>query len=86
MVHRNLGWAYYRTNNDVAKAIASYEKAVACNAKDPRLFTELDQLYELGNVDPDKRLAILEKNRDGRANATTAICGWIWRAGAGRAV
>jgi len=63
LVHRNLGWAYYRTNSDVAKAMASYEKAVAGNAKDARLFTELDQLYELGNAPVEKRVALFEKNR-----------------------
>ncbi|MCL5281887.1 MAG: DUF5107 domain-containing protein, partial [Planctomycetes bacterium] len=63
LVHRNLGWAYYRTQNDVAKATASYERAVACNNKDARLFTELDQLYELGNAPVEKRVALFEKNR-----------------------
>lgn len=63
LVHRNLGWAYYRTQNDVAKAMASYEKAVACNTSDARLFTELDQLYELGNAPVEKRVALFEKNR-----------------------
>ncbi len=58
--HRNLGWAYYRTQNDVPKAIASYERAVACDSDDARLFAELDQLYEIGNVDPHKRLDILQ--------------------------
>jgi tetratricopeptide (TPR) repeat protein len=62
-VHRNLGWAYYRTGNDVAKAIASYEKAVACNANDARLFAELDQLYELGNAPVEKRLAVMDAHR-----------------------
>jgi tetratricopeptide (TPR) repeat protein len=62
MVHRNLGWAYYRTQDNVPEAIASYEKAVACNHDDPRLFTELDELYELGNTPPEKRLALLEKH------------------------
>jgi len=60
--HRNLGWAYYRTQSDVAKAVASYEKAVACNSADPRLFTELDELYELSNADPAQRLALFEKH------------------------
>ena len=31
-------------------------------ASDPRLYTELDELYELGNADPAKRMALLEKN------------------------
>ena len=60
--HRNLGWAYYRTQNDVSKAIASYEKAIVCNSADARLFAELDQLYEMGNADPAKRLEVLQKN------------------------
>ncbi len=60
--HRNLGWAYYRTRNDIPKAITSYEKAIECNGDDARLFVELDQLYELGNVDPARRLAILQKH------------------------
>ncbi|MCU0918353.1 MAG: DUF5107 domain-containing protein [Planctomycetes bacterium] len=63
LAHRNLGWAYHRTSNDVARAIASYEKAVACNRDDPRLFAELDQLYELGNVPVEKRLALVDQNR-----------------------
>ena len=51
-VHRNLGWAYYRVKNDVARAIGCYEQALACGDLDPRLFLELDTLYEFGNVAP----------------------------------
>jgi len=61
-VHRNLGWGYYRGLSDVPKAIQSYEQAVARANQDPRWFLELDTLYELGNVDPTRRLAALEKN------------------------
>jgi len=50
--------------HDVAGAIESYEKAVACNSLDPRLFFELDVLYERGNVLPDRRLAMLETHRE----------------------
>jgi tetratricopeptide (TPR) repeat protein len=64
LVHRNLGWAYYRTEKNVPKAIASYEKAVACNSKDPRLYAELDNLYEAGNAPIEKRLALLENNHE----------------------
>jgi tetratricopeptide (TPR) repeat protein len=63
-LHRNLGWGYYRTQNDIAKAIASYEKAVEYDSKNARAFAELDRLYELGNVAPNKRLEMLEKNHD----------------------
>jgi tetratricopeptide (TPR) repeat protein len=60
--HRNLGWAYYRTTDDIPKAIASYEKAVACEGKDARLISELDRLYELGNTAPQVRLDMLREH------------------------
>ena len=63
-VHRNLGWASYRVKNNVAAAIASYEKALGCDRRDPRLFLELDRLYEVGNIPPAKRLAVLQPNHD----------------------
>jgi tetratricopeptide (TPR) repeat protein len=61
-VHRNLGWAYFRAQDNVEKAITSYEKAITCDSNDPRLFAELDVLYEAGGHPPQKRLALLEKN------------------------
>lgn len=61
-LHRNLGWGYYRMQNDIAKAMVSYEKAVACDSTNARAFAELDRLYELGNVSPTKRLEMLEKH------------------------
>ena len=61
-VHRNLAWAYYRTENNIPKAITSYEKAVSCNNKDPRLYVELDRLYEVENRSLPTRLALLERN------------------------
>ncbi len=61
-VHRNLGLVYARTENNIPKAIASLEKAVACDKKDPRVYYELDLLYEAGGVSPDKRLKLLEDN------------------------
>lgn len=64
IVHRNLGLAYARIKNDISKAITSLEKAVACNPNDPRLYYELDQLYEISGVSPEKRLALLEKNHE----------------------
>jgi tetratricopeptide (TPR) repeat protein len=63
-VHRNLGWAQYRVKNELGKAVASYEKALGCNQLDPRLFLELDTLYEFANVPPERRLAALEKNHE----------------------
>jgi tetratricopeptide (TPR) repeat protein len=64
IVHRNLGWAYYRTEKDVPKAVASYERAVARNRRDARLYFELDRLYEAGNVSLDRRLALFENNHE----------------------
>jgi tetratricopeptide (TPR) repeat protein len=63
-VHRNLGFANYRARNDVKAAVDCYEKAIACSGTDPRLFLELDTLYELANVAPDRRLAALDKNHE----------------------
>ena len=64
LVHRNLGWGYYRTKRDIAKAIAGYEKAVACDSYNPRFYTELDRLYERGNISINRRLALFEKNHE----------------------
>jgi tetratricopeptide (TPR) repeat protein len=61
-VHRNLGFAYSHFENDMEKSIASYEKALACNQEEPRLFYELDLAYEAGGVSPQKRLELLQKN------------------------
>jgi len=63
IVHRNLALAYARIRNDIPKAIASMERAISCNKNDPRLYLELDELYEAGGVAPEKRLALLEKNQ-----------------------
>jgi tetratricopeptide (TPR) repeat protein len=61
-VNRNLGLAYTQVENDIQKAIACLEKADACDSTDPRLFYELDVLYEAGGVSPEKRLILLQKN------------------------
>jgi len=60
--HRNLGFAYARIENNVIKAIASLEKAIECDNEDPRVYYELDLLYEAGGVSPQKRLDLLEDN------------------------
>jgi len=64
IVHRNLGLAYARVENDVSKAITSLEEAVACNREEPRFYLELDLLYEDGGISAEKRLAVLEKNHN----------------------
>jgi tetratricopeptide (TPR) repeat protein len=57
IVHRNLGFGYAQTEDDVTKAIANMETAMACNSQDARVQYELDRLYEKGGVEPEKRLA-----------------------------
>jgi len=63
IVHRNLALAYARVHNDLEKAMTSLETAVSCNREDPRLYLELDRLYETGKVPPEKRLQLMEKNQ-----------------------
>jgi tetratricopeptide (TPR) repeat protein len=64
MVHRNLGWAVYRVKDDVAQAIDGYEQTIARDRRVPRWYLELDQLYEIGNVEPQQRMAMLEPNHE----------------------
>jgi tetratricopeptide (TPR) repeat protein len=64
IVHRNLGMAYARDGKDSAKAIAEYEKAISCEPNEPKLYYELDQLYEAANVAPAKRLAMMQAHQD----------------------
>jgi tetratricopeptide (TPR) repeat protein len=70
IAYRNLGWSYFNHNNDGARAIAAYEKAVELNHNDPMYYNELDALYELSNAPVEKRLSLFEgrnevvKNRD----------------------
>lgn len=59
--YRNLGFGYNRLN-ELGKAIAGYEKAIKYNNQDPRIFQELDILYEKEKKPATERLAVLEKN------------------------
>ncbi|MFC1481393.1 DUF5107 domain-containing protein [Candidatus Neomarinimicrobiota bacterium] len=62
LVHRNLGLYYGRVEQDYSRAIASYEEAIAINNRVPRLYSELDKLYETVGTPPAKRLALLEQH------------------------
>jgi len=64
VVHRNLGWGYFRHDNDATKAIASYEKAISCAGRDAGYYLELDDLYDRANATPEKRLKLLEDNHE----------------------
>ena len=62
-VHRNLGWAYARTEHNLPKAMASYEKAIGCDGTDARLFYELDLVSEEAGIPAKIRLARLESHQ-----------------------
>jgi len=64
VVHRNLGWGYFRHDSNTVKAIANYEKAIACTGRDAGYYLELDDLYERANASPEKRLKLLEDNHE----------------------
>jgi tetratricopeptide (TPR) repeat protein len=72
-VHRNLGLSYARMEDNLPKAIDSLEKAIACDKNDPRVFYELDLLYETGGISPEKRLKLLEDNHDTIAKRDDAL-------------
>jgi tetratricopeptide (TPR) repeat protein len=59
-VHRNLAFAYARTRDDLAGAIASQEKAVSIEKTEPRLYYELDRLLAWSKAPLGRRLAWLQ--------------------------
>jgi tetratricopeptide (TPR) repeat protein len=63
-MHRNLGYAYARRDDDYPKAIAAYERSVDCDNRDPRVYYELEQLYKTAGTAPEIRLALLCKNQE----------------------
>jgi len=62
MVHRNLALAYARREHDLKKAVPSLEAAFE-RKQDPRWLYELDELYQAGEVAPEKRLDFFRKNQ-----------------------
>ncbi len=60
---RNLGVGYAQHKNDPAQSIEFYERAIELNPDDPRLYYELDVMYENQNVAPQTRLALLQEHR-----------------------
>jgi tetratricopeptide (TPR) repeat protein len=61
-VHRNLAFAYARVQGDLAKAVASQEKAVALVKDEPRLYYELDQYLAWGGAPLETRLLRLTES------------------------
>jgi len=64
LTHRNLALAYAQHEKNIPKAIASLEKAVELDPKEPRFFYELDVQYEAGGTPVAKRLETLTKHHD----------------------
>lgn len=61
---RNLGWGYYRCENNIPKAIAAYEKAIFAKNDDPMYYAELDVLYEINNTDLQTRLKLFQNKHE----------------------
>ena len=60
IAHRNLGVAYAHRAGDLDRAIAAYEKAIACPRAYPLHFAELDALWEQSGAAIEKRLRAFE--------------------------
>jgi tetratricopeptide (TPR) repeat protein len=74
LTHRNLALGYAQHEKNIPKAIASLEKAVELNPKEPRFFYELDVQYEAGGTPVARRLEMLTRHHDtvaGRDDALT---------------
>ena len=61
IVNRNLGMAYKEVLKDNVKALASLEKALACNSNDPRLIYEIDEFNNASKISPQKKYEFLKK-------------------------
>ncbi len=72
-VHRNLGIAYARINNDLGAAVRSLAKAISVNPLDPRLYSEWDELSGLAGVPPSERLVVLAGRHEVVARSDDAL-------------
>ncbi|MDR1454982.1 MAG: DUF5107 domain-containing protein [Tannerella sp.] len=61
LAHRNLGFAYNRAG-ETEQAVAQYENAIRADPGNPKVFTEIDQLYEKTGKPARERLALMRKN------------------------
>ncbi|UCG84877.1 MAG: tetratricopeptide repeat protein, partial [Gemmatimonadota bacterium] len=59
-VYRNLAQAQVRLEQDIGRAANSMERAVQLDPSDPRLYFELDLMYEAAGFPAAERLAVLE--------------------------
>ena len=58
-----MGIGYFNVLDDAAKARAAFERAIAANPDDARVFYERDQLWKRVGETPAERLAELERHR-----------------------
>jgi tetratricopeptide (TPR) repeat protein len=73
IVHRNLGLAYRDIQKDYTKALASMNKASACNSDDPRLLVEVDGLNELNKVSAQKKYEFLKSRSETAKKRSDAL-------------
>jgi len=73
IAHRNLGWGYQQTRNDIDESIRAYETAIQHNRKDPRYYLELDRLYEQSGANIEKRYQLLTQNHEYVAQRPDAL-------------
>jgi tetratricopeptide (TPR) repeat protein len=59
VAQRNLGYAYWKQDHNLERAVQHYEMAIKANNEDYRLYRDLDQLYALTDQ-PEKRKTLLE--------------------------
>lgn len=73
LAQRNLGLGRAQAQKDIAGAITCLEKAVALKPDDPRLYYELDLLYESGGAPLEKRLGRLNQRPEVVARRDDAV-------------
>ncbi len=73
LAQRNLGLAKARVQKDVAGGIECLEKAVALAPDDPRLYYELDVLYESDGAPVQRRLETLNRRPEVVAKRDDAL-------------
>lgn len=60
-VWRNLGLGFFNNRHDQEAALAAYDRAFAADPNDARVLYERDQLWKRVGMEPEKRLAELER-------------------------
>ncbi|MBA3972725.1 MAG: hypothetical protein C0504_00750 [Candidatus Solibacter sp.] len=64
LAHRNLAVAWSADEKTVPQATAALEKALSIEPADALWYYELDRLYEWAQAPVEKRLAVIDKNKE----------------------